>query len=43
MYKEKYIKYKTKYLDLKNQIGGMIYKSESTQLKSYLNTTRPPI
>ena len=22
MYKEKYIKYKTKYLELKNQIGG---------------------
>jgi hypothetical protein len=22
MYKEKYLKYKTKYLDLKNQLGG---------------------
>ena len=39
MYKEKYLKYKTKYLELKNQVGGTIveaWNNYTEEIKKYL-------
>lgn len=41
MYKEKYIKYKTKYLELKNQLGGGFLEEEEAKAAAWAVAKAP--